>query len=91
MRDKELYAQVPGIESPWQVTSVELSLSDGEATVHVEQEAGTKQCCPNCGEAAPGYDSRKRSWRHLDTCQYKAILVADVPRVECEEHCVRVH
>ena len=29
-----------------------------------------------------------RSWRHQDTCHYKTILVADVPRVGCKEHCV---
>lgn len=33
-----------------------------------------------------GYDRRPREWRHLDTCQSKTILVADVPRVECPEH-----
>jgi transposase len=75
-----------GIKSPWQVSSVELALSAGEVTVHVEQENGAKQCCPTCGEISPGYDSRTRRWRHLDTCQYKTILVANVPRVKCKEH-----
>ncbi len=86
MRDKDLYAQILGIKSPWQVTSVDLALSEGEVTVHVEQEASAKQSCPTCGKASPGYDSRQRRWRHLDTCQYKTMLVADVPRVKCEEH-----
>ena len=86
MRDKDLYAQILGIKSPWQVSSVELALSEGEVTVHVEQEKGAKQCCPTCGKDSPGYDSRTRRWRHLDTCQYKTILVADVPRVKCQEH-----
>ena len=40
MRDEDLYAQILGIESPWQVSSVELALSEGEVTVHVEQEKG---------------------------------------------------
>ncbi len=86
MRDKDLYAQILGIKSPWQVSGVELALSEGEVTVHVEQEEGVQHCCPTCGEVSPGYDSRKRKWRHLDTCQYKTILVADVPRVKCKEH-----
>jgi transposase len=86
MRDKDLYAQILGIKSPWQVSGVELALSEGEVTVHVEQEEGTTQCCPTCGRESPGYDSRPRRWRHLDTCQYKTILVADVPRVTCKEH-----
>ena len=33
-----------------------------------------------------GYDQRTRRWRHLDTCQLKTLLVADVPRVQCAEH-----
>lgn len=86
MRDKDLYAQILGIKSPWQVSRVELNASEGEVTVEVEQEAGTRACCPTCGKESPGYDSRRRRWRHLDTCQYKTILVADVPRVKCEEH-----
>jgi transposase len=86
MRDKDLYAQILGIKSPWQVSSVELALSDGEVTVHVEREAGATLCCPSCGQVSPGYDSRLRRWRRLDTCQYKTILVADVPRVKCTEH-----
>ena len=86
MRDKDLYAQILGINSPWQVTGVELALSAGEVTVYVEPEEGATQCCPTCGEVSPGYDSRRRRWRHLDTCQYKTILVADVPRVKCKEH-----
>jgi len=32
------------------------------------------------------FDTRTRRWRHLDTCQYRTILVAEVPRVECPEH-----
>ena len=86
MRDKDLYAQILGIKSPWQVSNVELAISAGEVTVYVEQEKGATQCCPTCGKVSPGYDSRTRRWRHLDTCQYKTILVADVPRVECKVH-----
>ncbi|WP_241086770.1 helix-turn-helix domain-containing protein [Candidatus Vondammii sp. HM_W22] len=63
-----------------------MALSEGEVTVQVEQEAGAKQCCSTCGQISLGYDSRKRRWRHLDTCQYKTILVTDVPRMKCEEH-----
>lgn len=86
MRDKELYKQILGIRSPWQVADVELSVGAGEVKVYVEQAPGAEQHCPKCGKLCCGYDSRRRQWRHLDTCQYKTILVADVPRVECEEH-----
>ena len=86
MRDRDLYAQILGIKSPWRVSSIELAFSEGEVLVHVEPASGARQCCPTCGKDSPGYDSRPRRWRHLDTCQYKTILVADVPRVKCPEH-----
>jgi len=38
--------------------------------------------CRQCGKPCPGYDKRVRRWRHLDTCQLKTVLVADVPRVQ---------
>ena len=69
MRDKELYAQILGIRNPWKVSGVELALSEGAVTVHVKQEEGSQYCRWACGKVLPGYDSRKRKWRHLDTCQ----------------------
>ncbi len=86
MRDKELYAQILGIRSPWCVEKVELLSSVGEVKVYVVPEAKGMFPCPNCRAASPGYDTRRRQWRHLDTCQYKTILVCDVPRVECSQH-----
>ena len=86
MRDKELYAKILGIRSPWCVEKVELLSSQGEVKVYVAPELDTMFSCPTCREISPGYDRRPRQWRHLDTCQYKTILVADVPRVECRQH-----
>lgn len=86
MRDKELYAQILGIQSPWHVKKVELLPSQGEVRIHVVPESEVMFPCPDCKTTSPGYDTRQRKWRHLDTCQYKTILVADVPRVECRQH-----
>ena len=86
MKDKDLYAQILGITYPWLVHDVELRLQENEVIIHLELASGYALACPLCGKAAPGYDTRKRRWRHLDTCQYRTVLVADVPRVECEEH-----
>jgi transposase len=86
MRDKDLYTQILGITPPWKVTDVELSVGSGEVKVFIEQRSGTVHSCPRCGVVCPGYDRRQRSWRHLDTCQLKTILVAEVPRLSCPEH-----
>lgn len=85
MKDTQLYSQILGIEKPWKVTDVKVSLPEDEVEVIVEH-GGSKLSCPKCGKTCPGYDKRRRRWRHLDTCQLKTLLVADVPRVECAEH-----
>ena len=86
MRDIDLYTRILGIQAPWRVADVEVDMPQGQVIVHVERKAGAQPCCPTCSKPAPGYDSRRRRWRHLDTCQYKTILEADVPRVKCPEH-----
>ena len=89
MHDRDLYAQILGIRSPWAVTDVQLDLRGNEVRVQVVADATTNFCCPDCGVAAPRYDTRERRWRHLDTCQCQTILVAQVPRVECPKHGVK--
>jgi transposase len=86
MRDTDLYSQIFGIQSPWKVADVELNMAAGEVSVFVEQEPGALLTCPKCGIVSPGYDKRRRKWRHLDTCQYKTLLIVDLPRIECPEH-----
>ena len=88
MRDTQLYGRILGVEHPWRVTEVELDLKASEVRVRVEHGDETL-VCPECGKAGPGYDRRTRRWRHLDTCQHRTILIADVPRVECAEHGVK--
>nr|VFJ93868.1 MAG: zinc-finger of transposase IS204/IS1001/IS1096/IS1165 [Candidatus Kentron sp. LFY] len=86
MRDTDLYTRILGVEAPWQVSIVEVEMAKREIVVQVERKTGAKLCCPIRGKESPGYDSRRRRWRHLDTCQYKTILDGNVPRVECPEH-----
>ena len=86
MRDKDLYAQILGIQAPWLVREVALNLNEGEVVVHVHHDPQVSLTCPKCGSDVPGYDTRERRWRHLDTCQYRTILAADVPRCSCSEH-----
>ena len=89
MRDRELYRRILGLEAPWEVSEVELKEADGEVHVHV-RHGGKSLHCPECGRECAGYDCRSRTWRHLDTCQFKTMLVAEVPRVKCADHGVRL-
>ena len=86
MRDKDLYKQILGIQPPWMVTEVERSMAAGEVTVHVAHDSEVRSTCSHCGAPCPGYDQRSRTWRHLDTWQFKTLIVAAVPRVTCPTH-----
>lgn len=85
MRDRELYQKILGIEAPWEVVDVELDAVRREVRVLLKN-AESRPSCPLCGQPCSRYDTRPRRWRHLDTCQYQTILIAEVPRVECSEH-----
>lgn len=86
MQDRDLYSRILGITDPWQVSDVQLDLRGEEVSVKVEPKLGTSFDCPKCAKPCAGYDKRERRWRHLDTCQFKTILIAQVPRVNCTQH-----
>ncbi len=89
MDDKSLYAAILGLTEPWGVEKVELRLGDGEVHVWVALPKDTLWVCPECLAAAPIHDHRDREWRHLDTCQYRTLVHARVPRLSCPTHGIR--
>ncbi|GIW53930.1 MAG: hypothetical protein KatS3mg082_0334 [Nitrospiraceae bacterium] len=66
MRDFELYQAVLGLQAPWTVVNVELDLKEQQVTVTVEAGPGPYPC-PECRELVPGYDRKRRRWRHLES------------------------
>lgn len=90
MRDIELYRHLLGIELPWTVAKVELSVQEKRVDIWVEHGEGLLWACPECGLEFPLYDhAEERAWRHLDSCQFQTILHARPPRVECGLHGVK--
>ena len=83
------YAQLIGLGRPWEVSRVEVSHTDQEVEIFVVRAARPRLRCPECDRPCGGYDTRERRWRHLDTMQYRTFVIAEVPRVQCEEHGIR--
>jgi transposase len=69
--------------------NVELDVKEAQVTVTVEAGSGPYPC-PECQEPTPGYDRKHRWWRHLDTCQFTTWIQADLPRVNCPTHGVKL-
>ena len=89
MQDRDLYAKLLGLEPPWEVVDVDISMEDHSVQVFVALRAGAPTPCPECRKRCPRHDTRTRSWRHLDTMQYKTLLVAEIPRIDCPTHGTR--
>lgn len=86
MDELSLYEQILLITKPWFVEHVELDKASDTVHVYVTCNFDTVLRCPVCDKKCSRYDSRKRTWRHLDTCQFQTKVHADVPRTDCPEH-----
>ena len=86
---RTLYATLLGVTEPWGVELVEMKRAAGEVHVTVALPKGERWVCPECEAAAPIHDHQERTWRHLDTCQFKTFVHARVPRLNCPTHGIK--
>lgn len=89
MKDKSLiehYQQILGNTSPWAVDEVRLDVEHLVNEVRLKVNLDAIWACPQCHGRMHIKEWRTRRWRHMDTCQFKTILEAAVPLVECSEH-----
>jgi transposase len=86
MQDRELYRVLLGLNEPWFVSDVDLNAAKQLVTVHVKLPRGSHLVCEYCGQGdCPVHDYQERTWRHLDTCQFKTLIQAPLPRVKCSK------
>ena len=89
MKDKALnehYQQILGDTSPWAVSEVRLDVERLVNEVKLTVKPDAIWALPAVPRRMHIKEWRTRRWRHLDTCQFKTILEAAVPVVECSEH-----
>lgn len=90
MKDTALFAQLLALCPPWQVSKVTPNLEDKSLSISIEWPNGAQVACPDCGKACSIHDRREeKAWRHLDTMQFKTLLIAAVTRADCIEHGVK--
>lgn len=79
MRDTEFYERLLGLNGLWSVEKVEMDVVGGE--VRIEVACDRAKWAGENGQRLHIHGYEKRQWRHLDTCQLKTIITAEVPRV----------
>jgi hypothetical protein len=63
MRDTELYRHLLGVEQPWTVSRVELSVEQQRVDVWAEHGKDARFRCPTCGKPSGLCDhAAERSW-----------------------------
>lgn len=90
--NRALYTALLGLPKPWEVEKVETKITSpliGEVHVWVGLPEGTRWVCPQCKAEAPIHDHQERAWRHLDTCQFKTLVHARIPRLNCPNHGIK--
>ena len=81
---EKLFTQALGLTPPWSVESFNFSADDGRIDFVVACHA-KRLTCPGCGVPdQPVHDRIERTWRHLNFFQFKALIRARVPRVDCK-------
>ena len=85
MKDIQLYEQILGLTVPWRVDEVKLKPKEQEIEVRVSY-ADTTWGCPECQQRMVIHDYEERRWWHLDSCQFKTVIIARVPVVKCPTH-----
>lgn len=85
MQDLALYQELLGLAEPWHVTGVRLDVRAQEVQVQV---AVCEQvwACPQCAFRMHVHQWESRTWQHLDSCQFKTLISAEVPVVRYPEH-----
>ena len=86
MNDITLYQQILGDTTPWRVGEVKLDAEKLTIDVRLVLAEDAAWACPECRSRMHVKERRTRRWRHLDSCQFKTVLEADVPVVECQTH-----
>lgn len=92
MDTTDLFAAALNLPAPWSISKVEFKPdSTGAMELHIELSfpKGSKFACPECEVETTVYDTKPRTWRHLNFFQYKTYIHADLPRIKCGEHGVK--
>lgn len=89
MGTNALFTLALGLQTPWEVKSLDFNATDRRLDIPVDFQRGASFPCPACGQPSKVHDAEEKTWRHLDFFQHVAYLTARVPRCKCEEYGVK--
>lgn len=85
MDETETFEKLVNVRKPRFISDIDIDQKELIVTLTLDIDISVCKC-PQCGKKAKIYDKRHRTWRHLDTMEFKTIIAADIPRVQCPVH-----
>lgn len=87
MNSEHLFKVALGIENPWEVVGVSFKDTDESAKeLHIDIDFKRGAKFPDqSGALCSVYDTKQKTWRHLNFFQHPCYLHCRVPRIECSD------
>jgi transposase len=90
MKDLDLFQMALGLGDKWIVTKSEFTREEKRLDIYIDFIAGTLFPCSECGTESKVHDTFEKVWRHLNFFQFAAYIHARIPRVNCQQHGVKL-
>ena len=85
-----ILSKILQVSEPWIIERIEVHHTSKTVNVFIDYEKGALFPCSKCKKPCKVHDSRYRTWRHLDICDYRCYLNIKTPRTTCPGDGIRV-
>jgi len=82
---ESLFEKALKVESPWGITKIDFQEQQKRLYIDLDFTEGSLFPCPRCGSPAKAYDTKIKTWRHLNFFQYECYLRVRMPRTDCSQ------
>ena len=92
MLGRKLFERALGIESPWYIKSIEFDEDEQRLDIKIDFKRGSKfkYSEGDIEGMFKAYDTKEKTWRHLNFFQHECYLHARVPRIKTDNGKVRM-
>ena len=81
MDDSLLFETALGIVAPWHIERIEFDPKIKQLDIHISFQRGATFPSAKCGGEYKAYDTKDKTWRHLNFFEHECYLHCRTPRI----------
>ncbi len=86
MNSGEIFALALGLQSPWEIKEISFKKTDACKELHISIDFKRGSKFPDSkGQACEVYDTKQKTWRHLNFFEHSCYLHCRVPRIRTSD------